>query len=124
LPFFNQSYLLKTLGDGLMMSRMQKSLIGLAALGYVLLFAGATASQKLDDVPSFRCDGQTVSVGDRSYTVMDACGVPQKIRISGGGAVEDWVYNFGPNKFIYYVTFVNGRLERIQAGEYGFENNY
>jgi len=28
---------------------------------------------------------------------------------------------FGPTKFIYYLTFVSGGLERIQTGECGHD---
>lgn len=41
--------------------------------------------------------------------------------MAGDGTIEKWVYNFGPTQFIYYLTFANGRLRRIQASEYGFE---
>ena len=112
----------KRVGDGSMRSKLFKFFAGAAMLlVFLLLIKSVAISQTPDDVPSFRCEGGTVSVGDRAYTVKEACGLPEKITVSGGGAVEKWVYNFGPTKFIYYVTFVNGRLERIQAGEYGFE---
>ena len=104
-----------------MIAKLPKLFAGLAALGCGLLIASFTVSQMLDDVPSFRCDGDTVTVGDRKYTVTEACGQPDKVRIWGGGAVEEWVYNFGPTQFIYYVKFMHGRLERIQVGERGFE---
>ena len=84
-----------------------------------ILGPGGAAASRLDDVPSFRCAGETISVGDRRYSVIEACGAPDKITVSGGGTVEKWVYNFGPTQFIHYVTFVRGRLSRIQAGEYG-----
>jgi hypothetical protein len=100
-----------------------KIMASAVALGYMLLATTVANSQTLDDVPSFRCSGETVSVGDRQYAVREACGLPEKISISGGGTVEEWIYNFGPTEFIYYVKFVNGRLERIQAGEYGFREN-
>lgn len=34
--------------------------------------------------------------------------------------VEEWEYNFGPTRFIYYLRFENGRLKRITAGDYGY----
>jgi hypothetical protein len=107
--------------DVIMIARLPKLFAGLAALGGVLLISSFTVSQMLDDVPSFRCEGATVAVGDRKHAVSKACGQPDKVRIWGGGAVEEWVYNFGPAQFIYYVKFIHGRLERIQAGEHGFE---
>lgn len=34
--------------------------------------------------------------------------------------VEEWEYNFGPTRFIYYLRFENGRLKRITVGDYGY----
>ena len=34
--------------------------------------------------------------------------------------IDEWEYNFGPNRFIYYLRFENGRLEEISSGEYGY----
>ena len=104
-----------------MRSKILKLLVGTTILGSILLMSIVSVAQSLDDVESFRCDGETIAVGDRQYAVREACGDPEKITVSGGGTVEEWVYNFGPTTFIYYVTFVHGRLERIQAGEHGFE---
>lgn len=102
------------------MLKFISKLMILAAVPACILGPGAAAAApRLDDVPSFRCAGETISVGDRKYSVIEACGAPDKITVSGGGTVEKWVYNFGPTRFIHYVTFVRGRLSRIQAGEYG-----
>jgi hypothetical protein len=103
------------------MPKLRKSLACAAVCVYFILITSANASQMLDDVPSFRCEGQTITVGDRQYSVREACGIPQKISSTGEGTTEEWIYNFGPTRFIYYLNFVNGRLQRIQAGEYGFE---
>lgn len=34
--------------------------------------------------------------------------------------IEEWEYNFGPTRFIHYLRFENGKLERITSGEYGY----
>ena len=34
--------------------------------------------------------------------------------------VEEWEYNFGPTRFLYYLRFENGKLIRITAGDYGY----
>jgi len=85
-----------------------------------LLLAAAIPSKALDDAPSLRCGVNAVGVGDTQFAVREACGMPDKIIISGGGTIEKWIYNFGPTEFIHYLKFVHGRLERIQVGEYGF----
>jgi hypothetical protein len=103
-----------------MNSKLRHLWLRAAMLVWILLMA-VTLCQALDDVPSLRCGVETVFVGDSQYEVREACGQPQKIDASSGESVEAWIYNFGPSEFIYYLTFVNGRLERIQAGGYGFE---
>jgi hypothetical protein len=34
--------------------------------------------------------------------------------------VEEWEYNLGPTRFIYYLRFENGTLKRITVGSYGY----
>jgi hypothetical protein len=33
--------------------------------------------------------------------------------------VEEWTYDFGPQRFIQFLTFEDGRLVRVQSGDYG-----
>lgn len=35
--------------------------------------------------------------------------------------VEEWTYNFGPDKFIRIFTFRNGKLVDIRTGGHGYE---
>jgi hypothetical protein len=84
------------------------------ALGALDVFA-------LDDVNLLRCNRETIAIGDTPFDVYETCGEPDKrVRLEGGN-VERWVYDFGPTEFLYYLKFVNGRLARIQTGEYGSE---
>ena len=34
--------------------------------------------------------------------------------------IEEWTYNLGSTSFMVYLTFENGRLTRIESGEYGY----
>jgi hypothetical protein len=34
--------------------------------------------------------------------------------------IEEWTYNFGPTRFIRYLTFENEKLVNIVTGDYGF----
>ncbi|TDJ44385.1 MAG: DUF2845 domain-containing protein [Gammaproteobacteria bacterium] len=36
--------------------------------------------------------------------------------------VEDWVFNFGPDKLMPEVTFENGRVENIEDPGYGYHD--
>jgi Protein of unknown function (DUF2845) len=32
---------------------------------------------------------------------------------------SSWTYNFGPTRFVYYLTFQEGKLIDITTGDYG-----
>lgn len=80
------------------------------------------------------CDGGVVSEGDTQMDVLKRCGDPHYVtspeyRYVGTRGhhvdvrrttVVDWIYNFGPRRFIYTVTFEGGRVVRIEAGDYGW----
>ena len=34
--------------------------------------------------------------------------------------IEEWSYNFGPTRFMYFIRFENGRVANIEDGDYGF----
>ena len=88
---------------------------------FILLVLGVdTRVMALDDIDSFRCDKEIVAIGDTNFAVKKKCGDPDKIKTDVAAASKIWIYNFGPHKFIYYLTFVDGRLKRIQIGEHGF----
>lgn len=99
---------------------------------------------------SLRCGSDLVSRGDRKIEVIKKCGEPDFIetweeettihvkglkeginrdriidRTHGFSGftlshVEEWTYNFGPRRFIQFLTFVNGKLLRIEGGPRGF----
>jgi hypothetical protein len=79
----------------------------------------------------FRCPaGSLILVNDRISEVRKKCGPPteasQRQERKGWGYVletveiEEWTYNLGPTSFMVYLTFENGRLTRIESGEYGY----
>ncbi|MRR05555.1 MAG: DUF2845 domain-containing protein [Deltaproteobacteria bacterium] len=84
------------------------------------------------DDPTFgqNCaDGKNISLGDSRFEVLVKCGTPLENGQSGvdqdgqgGHALLDgntWVYNFGPDRFTYTITFRNGRVTDIRTGGYG-----
>lgn len=89
----------------------------------ITAFAGMFVIQPnlsaLDDAPSLECDGGIVTVGDSEDSVRDKCGPPQKVIPSDGDSPIIWYYNFGYNDFVYYVSFTDEVVERIQMGGYG-----
>jgi hypothetical protein len=73
----------------------------------------------LDEAASLICEDGTVSIGDSEDSVRDKCGDPQKVSQRDIDSPIIWFYNFGPSEFVYYVTFTNGIVERIQMDGYG-----
>ena len=77
-----------------------------------LIYARPAVSDSLADSSSFRCRGKVVSNRDTQYSVEKKCGKPTSEARSG----NVWVYDFGPYRFVYYVIFVDGRVNRIKVG--------
>jgi hypothetical protein len=86
---------------------------------------------------ALRCGNKLVDIGDRKIEVLEKCGNPlfvenwqeevivyrgrleRQIRRLSNIDIEEWTYNFGANRFIYFLRFVNGRLNRIEEGQVG-----
>jgi len=74
-------------------------------------------------------DGRNISLGDSKLEVLVKCGEPsknagetEKNAAGGGGAPvesDEWIYNFGPERFIYIVKFRRGKVYDIRTGGYG-----
>jgi hypothetical protein len=83
----------------------------------VLLFALVGKSHAIDfrslaDQSSYRCSGGVVSVGDSDRDVREKCGDPLEIgRRQDHGPI--WIYYHEQATFMYYLAFLNGKLQRI-----------
>jgi len=93
-----------------------------------------------------RCGQRLVSSGDTRYEVRSRCGEPdaadqrtelrqveRRVKVPCGRGehcvrtetltveivVDEWVYDLGPQRFVRYVTFENGRLTTVETGSYG-----
>lgn len=113
-----------------------------------LLLAGlATSGSARAD--SLGCNGRIVSTGDSRYDVKALCGEPDdasqrveyrtvrsrvtvpctrqgdKIVCSQTReqvvevVIDEWIYDFGRNRFIQYLTFEQGKLLTVRNGDYG-----
>jgi hypothetical protein len=104
---------------------------------------GAAGDAAADD--TLRCKQRLISAGNVPYEVKSLCGDPDDIQtrtevrsfrriVSVPCArgtcqsyvdeavtvnVEEWVYDFGPQRFIQYLTFESGKLVKIRSGSYG-----
>jgi len=80
-----------------------------------------------------RCGSGIVSQGDTKSEVLDACGSPACTRPIESGRVlkwkagvfwplaadEEWVYDFGPHRFVHRVRFYHGEVVDTESGGYG-----
>ena len=81
-------------------------LIALAGKSYAVDFRG------LADQSSYRCSGTVVAIGDSHRDVRKKCGEPLEIaRIQDYGPI--WIYYHQQATFMYYLAFLNGKLQRI-----------
>lgn len=66
----------------------------------------------LADQSTLRCAGGIVATGDSDRAVLQKCGDPLDVQsIQDVGPV--WIYKIGQSKFMHYLAFLNGRLQRI-----------
>ena len=96
-----------------------------------------------------RCGTKLVSSGDSLLQVQDRCGAPDaasqrtELRIVRSWisvpcfkesnvircgqwveqavtiVIDDWTYDFGPSNLIRFLTFEQGKLQRVATGGYG-----
>ncbi len=82
---------------------------------FLIVFAEKSHSvdfNSLADQSSYRCSGGVVSVGDLDRDVREKCGDPLEIgRRQDFGPI--WIYYEDQANFMYYLAFLNGKLQRI-----------
>lgn len=77
----------------------------------VLLSGMAAADYDLDDVSKMKCADVIIEIGDQQFAFQLRCGPSTAIEENG----LVWIYDHRPADFIYYVTFTEGPVERIQV---------
>jgi hypothetical protein len=78
----------------------------------ILLIGFSAVVSALDDVSNMRCSGTIAEIGDQQFEFEEKCGAPTTTQDNG----QAWIYDLRPEGSIYYVTFSNGKVERIQVG--------
>ena len=103
----------------------------------VLFVVSAHTSVWASGIGTMFCDGGLVSTGDPASEVLAKCGQPayasphEEKRVSDSGVkgadktvttvlVDDWLYNFGPDRFQRRVTLENGMVMKIESLSYGY----
>lgn len=89
------------------------------------------------DTDTMFCSGGIISIGDTAGEVLSKCGQPATStareerqfgarsiynhgRTYSTVAIDDWIFNFGPNQFQYQLVLENGRVARIESLDYGY----
>jgi hypothetical protein len=86
-----------------------------AYLAVLIIFVNpsyAIAFWSLADQSTYRCPGGVVAIGDLDRTVLEKCGDPLEMT-SGDDKGPIWIYHFGQDRFMYYLEFIFGKLQRI-----------
>ena len=101
------------------------------------LIAGSVSWSNAASADTMRCGQRIVTDGDSTYDVRMRCGEPamanrrteyrgQRVWVNGRSfeqmvevVVEEWTYDFGPHKFVQYLTFEQGKLISVVAGPRG-----
>ena len=94
---------------------MRNTLFWGAAFAVLIIFVDTSHSidfNSLDDQDTLRCSGGVVALGDLDRDVREKCGDPLKIgRKQDFGPI--WIYYEDQDDFMYYLPFLNGKLQRI-----------
>lgn len=79
---------------------------------------------------SIQCDGGIVSTGDTKIDLLGKCGEPAMVEerqskqrydtVTILVTTEVWTYNFGPNRFLQFVTVTDGKVTSVERGGYGY----
>jgi hypothetical protein len=99
------------------------------------------------------CNDRLVTSGDTLYQVRSVCGEPddarhrieyRTVRVRRPGAcvqengrrtcgseveetievaIDEWIYDFGKNRFLEFLCFEQGKLVRVTEGNYGHKDN-
>lgn len=105
----------------------------LAVMFTWILYAPAFAT----DTDTMSCAGGIVSIGTSAGEVVAKCGQPayaiqreekiveegprgSRVRAVASVIIDDWTFNFGPDRFQYRVVLRNGFVARIESLDYGY----
>lgn len=103
--------------------------MGARCLSWIVLLLASGSAHAL------RCDGRLVERGDHAIQVRERCGEPywtdgySEFLIAGENgpleqrierSVEAWYYNFGPNRLLRRLLFIDDRLVGEESLGYGY----
>jgi hypothetical protein len=95
---------------------------------------GSYGTSKEQESVKPECGDRIISTGDTTGEVLAKCGEPfyrtshneelwEPLGQTGSRkvvvTVEEWTYNFGPQRFLRIITFRNGKVVDVRTGGYG-----
>jgi len=99
---------------------------------FALALLAGLGSAGTSQAASLRCrDTELVSDGATKPEVLLKCGEPsfkdsrtetvydRFTHQTIYRTIEEWTYNFGSNRFMQTIIFVDGRLTEVRAGDFG-----
>jgi len=107
----------------------------LCSILMMIIIAALQAPSYAVQTDSLYCDGRIVSTGDSAGEVIAKCGQPAYTfqheetivdRIYHGSRIittviiDDWTFNFGPDRFQYRLILKNGRVTNMESLDYGY----
>lgn len=112
---------------------MRSTAVVYLLLGWLFVLQMPVSADALQ-TGTMRCRSGIVSIDDTIPDVLRKCGSPafQDRREQTNSfeqrhgrsyeiiTVDSWIYNFGPQEFMYEVTFQNGRVARIESLDTGY----
>ncbi len=95
-----------------------KNMLAIAAIQASLILTANNSHgfdiMNLRDQSTLRCPGGIVARGDSDTDVQRRCGEPIKVAYRQDfGPI--WIYHFGQGRFMYYLAFLHGNLQRIAS---------
>lgn len=81
----------------------------LAVVSLIVLMAAALPAQA-----DMRCGTSLIVTGDSALKMLNSCGKPA-VGDSSNLQYGEWIYNFGPEKFIIKVTIINGQVDTFET---------
>jgi hypothetical protein len=109
-----------------------------ALLAAAALAAFFPAAVRATSDTSLRCAGGIVSLGDATIDLLGKCGAPAlreplvdeayvasrvgylPLRRTLFVTAERWTYDFGPQRFLMFVTVERGKVAAVERGGYGY----
>lgn len=108
-----------------------------ASVASTLLLAASQLVTNVARADTLRCGQRLVTDGDTLYEVRTRCGEPvsalrrteyRTVRLWVAGraveqsieiSIDEWIYDFGPHRFVQHLTFEQGKLITVVSGHRG-----